>query len=315
MSKKKKPPRLRFQSTNLSTGFGTSSYDPRSGQVKGTLDPRLAAQRDEFYDAGEAALEGADWYAQLGDDYLEYGAGLFDQASGYDVGEARDAYYSDMLGSLDMSRDQRKSQLNDGLFRTGRLGAGVGVEGGGYINPEQFAESMAINQQNQQLWMQSEDRALSQQDRLFANAQRAQGQGSALGMIPYEQAAQSIGYGTGLEGLNQQNLQTLGQFSQLQQGWQSAEQQANAARAAASGGGFGSSLLGSVANAGLNYMSGGGWAALGSSAAGLFSGGGVIGGGGGASGVGGMFGYGSGADSMFGYAPPNFGGGTIGPQW
>ncbi len=74
-------------------------------------------------------------------------------------------------------------------------------------------------------------------------------------MMPYMQASQLFGLGTGLEGLGASSLDFAGNAAQMQLAAQAQQQAVNNARASA---GKGGGLLGGIANAGLNYAFSGG---------------------------------------------------------
>jgi len=78
-------------------------------------------------------------------------------------------------------------------------------------------------------------------------------------MRPYSNVSSLFNLGAGIEGLGYNTLNTMSDFANQQRAWQGALQSNQQAinNARASGGGFGSGLLGSVVNAGVGYALGG----------------------------------------------------------
>ena len=256
-SKKPKVAALEMKPTTVTSGFGSASYDPRTGKAGYSLSEPLSGMRDEFYGAAEDFLpseEQMQFAGQVGD----YGRGLFSQATQYDIGQMSSDYYNRQQDILRPDRDIEQAALQDRLFGTGRTGYGTGTEGG-YINPQQYAMQRARETANAQLALQSEDRARGIQ---ASNITRGLGMidaESALRMNPYNQASTLFGVGTGIESLGFQNLQAVGQFAPMQMQWQQAQQQNQQAQNNAKASGGMGGLLGGVVNAGLNYATGGGW--------------------------------------------------------
>lgn len=266
---KPKVPRLQLKPTTLTTGYGTASYNPKTGGVGYQLDDQLAQFRDLFYNSA-MGFQPTEADTQFAQGVTDYGRGLFSRASNLDVGKMASDYYDQQQSVLAPNRALEEARLGDTLFKTGRTGYGTGYQGGGYINPEQFSLLKAREQQNAELQLGSEDRARALQNQDFANAFSYMDAGNSLATQPYQQMQQLLGYGTGVEGLGMGMFDTLGNFSQLQQSWQLAKQQNDAARAAAKAsggllGGIGSGLLSGAASAFTGGFTGG-LSSLGSSA-------------------------------------------------
>jgi hypothetical protein len=264
MSKDKpKVAKLEMKPTTVTTGYGTGSYDPRTGQVGYTLSDPLAQMRDIFYGASQQFLP-----SQEQTDYAtgmnQYAMNLFGNATGRDIGQQTSDYYNQQQAILAPERERESARLADTMFASGRTGYGAGTQGG-YLNPQQFALAQARENQNAQLLLGAEDRAraLQQQD-----IQQALGLGdasSALMMRPYDQASGLFGLGANLEGLGMNTLNTVGGFAPLQQQWQGALQQnQQSINNAKASGGFMGGLGGSLLSAGLNYATGGLGSSLGS---------------------------------------------------
>ena len=256
-SKKPKVAALQMKPTTVTTGFGSGTYDPSTGQAGYTLSDPLAQMRDYFYGAAGEFLPTAEQEAyaqQVGD----YGQSLFGQATGTNLQQQIADYYNQQQNILAPGRERESAQLADAQFKTGRLGYGTGTQGG-YINPQQFALQQARESQNAQMLLGSEDRARAIQQQDINRALGYADSSNALYMQPYAQANTLFGMGTGIEGLGSNVLNTVGQFAPIQMGWQTAQQQNQQAinNAKASGGGFLGGIGGSLLNAGLNYATGG----------------------------------------------------------
>jgi hypothetical protein len=255
-SKKPKVAALQTKPTTVTSGFGTGSYNPATGQVGYTLADPLAQMRDVFYGAAQDFLP-SEQQQQFASQVGDFGRGLFSGATQYDLGQMTSDYYNQQQNILRPERDLESAALSDRMFGTGRLGYGAGTEGG-YINPQQFALQKARESQNAQLAMGAEDRARGIQNQDIMRGLGLINSESALNMNPYSQAQGLFGMGTNIEGLGYNTLGTVGQFSPMQLQWQGAlqanQQAQNNAKAS---GGFGG-LLGGVVNAGLNYATGGG---------------------------------------------------------
>jgi hypothetical protein len=321
---------------NVTTGFGTGLADPERGKYNYTLDPRLAAMRDIFYGAAPQFMPTAQ-EQQFARDVSQQGMGIFgqgqeflNQALGMNTGDVAQRYYSDVQNLMAGDRAEEEARLANTLFKTGRTGAAVGVQGG-YVNPEQFALLRARELANQQLGIQAEELGRSRREadvgfgtRLMGTGLGTIGSGQQVAASPYQTMASIFGLGTGIEQLGMQNtlgtaMAALPIHAQIQAGRQAVEN----ANAAASGKGGG--LLGSVANAGLNYALSGGnpLAAAGSALGSIWSGSSP------SSGLASVFGSTGGWGGNLGVwnpistnigmggvqAPVNFGGGTLGPRF
>lgn len=256
-SKKPKVAALQMKPTTATTGFGTGTYDPSTGNLGYTLADPLAQMRDIFYGASQDFLPSEEQQAyanQVG----QYGMGLFGEATNRDLQSQIRDYYQSQQNILAPERERESAQLADAQFRTGRLGYGTGAEGG-YLNPQQFALQQAREQQNANILLGSEDRARAMQRQDIARALGYADSSNALYMQPYTQANTLFGMGTDIEGLGGNVLNTVGQFAPIQYNWQTAQQknQQQINDAKASGGSFLSNLAGTALNAGLNYATGG----------------------------------------------------------
>lgn len=276
--KGKKPKRVQIVPSNVSTGFGTAVADPRTGQYSYTLDPRLAQMRDIFYGGAQEFMpteqeqQFAQGVSQAGMDITGRGGEFLTQALGMDTSQVGQDYYNQIQNLMSMDRAQEEARLADTLFKSGRTGVGTGVEGG-YVNPEQFALLKAREQANQQLAINAAQYGRAQREgdvgfasKLMATGLNTYGSGQDVASAPYQTMANIFGMGTGIEQLGFQPLSAGLSAVQLQMMQQQQQQATENARAS---GGKGGGLLGSIANAGINYaLSGGNPVAAGASALG-----------------------------------------------
>jgi hypothetical protein len=338
-SKKPKVAKLQLKPTTVSTGYGSGTYDPSTGNVSYNLDPQLAEFRDYFYGAAEQfqpTQEEMDYAYDLG----QTGQSFLDRGLGLDINKVTQDYYDTGSRLLAPTRAQEESRLADTLFKTGRTGAAVG-RGEGYVNPEQFALLKAREEADASRMYGAEERARGIQSQDIQRGLGLIDSSNSLAMRPYSNVSSLFNLGAGIEGLGYNVLNTVGSFAPIQANWQQAlqsnQQQINNAKA--SGSGFGSGLLGSAINAGIGYATGGWGGAVGGflgvpglggqpgfaggSFGNLFSGSSPSSSIFGSSGFGNLVGtwnntYSPSATGigMGGYnAPANFGGGTIGPNY
>jgi hypothetical protein len=90
-----------------------------------------------------------------------------------------------VLAGLDPQRQEENVTLANTLFSQGRTGAGSGVAGGGYVNPEQFALLKAREQANAGIYLNAQDRA---------RAIRNQELQSGLGFVGLSNELKASGY-------------------------------------------------------------------------------------------------------------------------
>lgn len=175
-----------FKPYSVTTPFGSSTVDNKKDTITATLSPELEALYNKYIAAAGGLMPSQDQLA-FGGQVSKAGQGLFDQYLGklnealnYDVGKATKDYYARSLDVLAPGRAQEASMLGDVLYKTGRTGAGVGVEGG-YVNPEQYALAKATEEANMGLFLNAEDRA----NAIRANriAESTGGLNTALGLF------------------------------------------------------------------------------------------------------------------------------------
>jgi hypothetical protein len=191
-----------FTPYGVTTGFGTSTFDPKNQTAGYTLTPQMQEFVNQYYAGAQAAMPSPEQiaYAQQVSDY---GQGLFGQATSMDINAMTQDYLSKQLALLEPARAAESSRLNDLQFGRGTVGQGVGVSGG-YVNPQQFALAQAREQQNAALGMDAETRARGIQAEQLKQAGALYGLGQSYLTDPYTTANTIFGYGAGIEnqGLN-----------------------------------------------------------------------------------------------------------------
>ena len=196
----------RFRPYSITTGFGSSSFDTNKDTGTYTLDPRLAAFRDQYYGGAQDVLN---------------------QQQGFDPLEMARQVYGEQQGLMQPGRQAEDVALRQSMLSSGRVGLGVsggaaGAGADGMLNPDQFSLDRARALADAELAAKSRDYGESYLDRLIARGQ---------GLLTY---------GTGLESLGMGSM-TAG----LEAGAKSAQSQANQAQALLSGGrGAAEALLG-----------------------------------------------------------------------
>lgn len=188
-----------FKPYSLTTGFGSSTFDTGAGTGTYTLDPRLAAMRDVLYGGAMEAVPDTSQKA-FAEQLRREGQGLFTSAAAMSPDKLAQDYLERQLNILAPSRAEEEARLQDTLFKSGRTGAAVGIQGG-YVNPEQFAYLKAKEGQNAQLALEASNRARGIQLEDLQRALGYYGLASQLEAQPYEQAASLFGLGTNLEKL------------------------------------------------------------------------------------------------------------------
>ena len=251
-----------FKPVGTTNAFGTTqyTYNP-AGQLETAgyqLDPRLAALSQGALNA--AGTTGQQFYNTA----TQSGLGLANLGAQYIAQSPQEAaakYMQDRQALLQPGQDYARSQMNQGLFSSGR--GGLTASGPtGEANPEMAAYYASLARQQAELAANAD---LYGRQRVAFGADLT-GQGLNLGAAAYKPQAANLAMMQNVEGLGQgvlgQGL-SMGQLrtGAAQQGAQGALsgtlQGAQSRYQAAMTPTFGQSLLGGLANAGLNYATGG----------------------------------------------------------
>lgn len=251
-------PKLKMKSTTSTGLFGTGTYNPKTGKQTYELAPELQQMQDIYYGAAQQFLP-----TQASTDYANYlqqtGQGILNQAIGMSPQEYAAQLYQQGSDILAPQREQEAAMLADKLFKTGRFGAATGY-GEGYINPEQFTLLSAYGQSDKQRLFDTIAQAYDRQNREQLRGLGLMEAGQQQRMLPYQQAQQLFGVGTGIAGLGQNDIQNLYNYANMTNQQQLAKYNADMANWQASGGGLFSSIANSLASglgAGLGGKAGG----------------------------------------------------------
>lgn len=265
---------VQFKPVGTTNAFGTTqyTYNPQ-GQLETAgyqLNPELSAlTQNAIGAAGGTGLQFADTATQSGLGLANLGA----QYIATSPQEAAAKYMAEQQALLQPGQDYARSQMNQGLFNTGRGGLSVEQGGGiGAANPEATAYYNALARQQAEMAMNSD--LYGRQRVAFGGDLTKQGLG--LGVGAYDPMKANLAAAQGVEGMGQ-NL--LGQGLEMgglrtgaaatgAEGMLLAQNQANQLRAKAdmqrSGlGKIASSAVKGLANYGLNYATGGLYGAAG----------------------------------------------------
>lgn len=253
-----------FKPVGTTNAFGTTqyTYNPQ-GQLETAgyqLDPRLSGMSQNAINAaGGTGLQFADLATQSGLGLANLGA----QYIATSPQEAAAKYMADQQALLRPGQDYARAQLNEGLFNTGRGGLSVDQGGGiGAANPEATAYYNALARQQAEMAMNSD--LYGRQRVAFGGDLTKQGLG--LGVGAYDPLKANLVAAQGVEGLGQNVLNqglemgglrtraaTQGAEGAFKGSMAGAESRFKAAMSPS----FGQSVLGGLANAGLNYATGG----------------------------------------------------------
>lgn len=189
-----------YQASPITTTTGTATPSG-SGGVTTTLSPELQNIYDLYLKSVTTNLptaEGTDFANKVS----QYGQSMFGNAANLDTKQMTSDYYNQVLAGLDPQRQQEDVTLANTLFSQGRTGAGTGVAGGGYVNPEQFALLKAREQANAGIYLTAEDRARAIKQDTLSKALGYYGLGNELKSNAWNLPTSLLGTGISLAGVN-----------------------------------------------------------------------------------------------------------------
>jgi hypothetical protein len=169
-----------FKPYSVTTGLGTSYFDPEAQTAGYTLDPALAAWRDQMMMAAGQAMP-----------------------TSFDTTANAQQYYDEMQSMMAPSRQAENLQMQQDLFGSGRLGmrlAGEGAGAGtGMVQPDVFGLNQARSQADQALAQQARAQAQTELDQSIARGTGLFQTGvgiEQLGLTPLELGGTFGGYGS-----------------------------------------------------------------------------------------------------------------------
>ena len=189
-----------YQASNVYSTTGSAVGGP-GGSVTTSLSPELQ-QFYNFYlnEARKNLPTGAD--QDFANQVAKYGQSMFGQAANLDTQGMTSDYYNRVIAGLNPQREEENIRLSNTLFSQGRTGAGSGVAGGGYVNPEQFALLKAREQANAGIYLTAEDRARQIQQEKLQNSLGFVGLGNELKTQGYALPTSLFGTGVQLGQIN-----------------------------------------------------------------------------------------------------------------
>lgn len=146
-----------YQASNIYSTTGSAVGGP-GGSVTTELSPELKQFYNFYLNEAMRNMPNAS-QEMFANKVGQFGQSMFNQATGLDTQQMTTDYYNNFINSLQPQREAENVTLANTLFSQGRTGAGSGVAGGGYVNPEQFALLKAREQANAGIYLTAEDRA------------------------------------------------------------------------------------------------------------------------------------------------------------
>jgi len=169
-----------FKPYSVTTGLGTSYFDPETQTAGYTLDPALQAWRDQYMASAAQAMP-----------------------SSFDTTANAQQYYNEMQAMMQPARQAENLALQQDLFGSGRLGmrlAGEGVgAGSGMVQPDVFGMNQARAQADQALAQQARAQAMTELDQSIARGTGMLQTGlgiEQMGLTPLELGGTFGGYGS-----------------------------------------------------------------------------------------------------------------------
>jgi hypothetical protein len=140
-----------FKPYSITSGIGTSYFDPNTQKAGAQLQPAYQAFRDRF---------------------MSSGAGVMDQLGSFDPNQAAQTYLAEQQGLLAPHRMAEDQALRAQQLQRGRIGMGISSEAagagvGGMVNPEQFAMMRSRDMANAQMAAQAREQGQMDIDRLI----------------------------------------------------------------------------------------------------------------------------------------------------
>ena len=201
--KKPKTPdysQMKFQPYSISGPLGGVKFDEgaKTGQV--SLSPELQQFMD-IYMTGAKDLLPSPTDVQFATDISTYGQGLFGEATGRDLNQLISDEYQRNLRLLEPERTMEDIRMQERLYGTGRTGAGISIDGEGYISPEVYSKNLAREQTNLGLLTDIDQMMRERQIEDLTRGISLYGMGEELRLSPYTQSFGLLSQGAGLGSL------------------------------------------------------------------------------------------------------------------
>lgn len=170
----------------------TGGVNWSGGNATITLSDALKQLYDQYVSGAASAVPSTE-QLDFGNKVSDYGKGMFSKASNMNLNEMIANYYNQQQNIMAPGREAENVSLGNTLFSKGRTGAGVGVAGGGYVNPEQFSLFKARGLADQNLALESTNRARGIQMEDIQKALGLYGMGQSFKTEPYGVSAGILG--------------------------------------------------------------------------------------------------------------------------
>lgn len=160
-----------FKGYGVTSGFGKSMLDTKTGESSYTLDPTLSAFRDKLYGLANQGVGGINM----------------------DTASAAQNYYNQQQDLMAGGRGAEDIALRQQQLQSGRIGLGLsGASQGagantGYVNPEQYQRDLARAQVNAQVAADSQGRARQELDQDIARSLGLFSGGTGIEQLGYNQ--------------------------------------------------------------------------------------------------------------------------------
>lgn len=188
----KTPDTSQAQYTPANVTGPTGGVNWSGGNATLTLSDALKQLYDQYVSGASSTLPSPE-QLDFGNQVSNYGKGMFSNASKMNLNEMIAKYYNQQQDIMAPGREAENVSLANTLFSQGRTGAGVGVSGGGYINPEQFSLFKARGLADQNLAFESTNRARGIQMEDIQKALGLYGMGQSFKTEPYGVSAGILG--------------------------------------------------------------------------------------------------------------------------
>jgi hypothetical protein len=169
-----------FKPYSVTTGLGTSYFNPETQTAGYVLDPALQAWRDQYMQNAATAMP-----------------------TSFDTQANADKYYQEMQAMMQPARQAENLAMQQDLFGSGRLGlrlAGAGAGAGtGMVQPDVFGLNQSRALADQALAQQARSQAQTELDQAIARGTGMLQTGlgiEQLGMTPLEMGGTLGGYGS-----------------------------------------------------------------------------------------------------------------------
>jgi len=169
-----------FKPYSVTTGLGSSYFDAENQTAGYTLDPALAAWRDEYMKSAAQAMP-----------------------ESFDTTANAQQYYDEIQSMMAPQRQAENLAMQQDLFGSGRLGmrlAGEGAgAGSGMVQPDVFGMNQARSQADAALAQQARAQAMTELDQSIARGTGMLQTGlgiEQLGLTPLELGGTFGGYGS-----------------------------------------------------------------------------------------------------------------------